>query len=384
VRTPRAIFLVNYDWFFVSHRLALGEALRDAGFDVAVAALQTGAHEAIERAGLRFHPMPFEPGGRNPAQEARTLAAITALYRNERPDLVHQVTVKAVLYGSLAARALGVPAVVNAISGLGYVFIERPEDRAPQKALRMAVKSTYRVALSNPRSRTIFQNPDDRATFEEARLIRRERTVMIRGSGVDTDRFQATPLPEGPPLAVLPARMLRDKGVEEFVNAARSLRGRFPGARFALVGGVDTQNPAGIPQATLEGWQREGVIEWWGHRKDMPEIFRQAHLVVLPSYREGLPLALAEAASSARACIATDVPGCREVVRHGSTGWLVKARDSGALAEAMAEALGSREELERRGRAGRAMAEAELSRPAVIARTVALYRELLGARWPVS
>lgn len=349
---------------------------------MSVAALQTGAQEAILRAGLRFHPLPFEPGGRRPLQEARTLAAITALYRREQPDLVHQITIKPVLYGSLAARTLGIPAVVNAISGLGYMFIERAEDRAALKALRAAVKATYRIALSNPRSRTIFQNPDDRATFEDARMIRREQTVLIRGSGVDLQRFPAAPLPNTSPIVVLPARMLRDKGVEEFVSAARVLRPRFPGTRFVLVGGVDTQNPAGIPKITLEEWQREGVVEWWGHRKDMPEVFQQAHLVVLPSYREGLPLALAEAAASARACIAADVPGCREVVHHGETGWLVKVRDSDALAEAMAEALSSRKELEQRGRAGRTLAEAELSRAAVLAKTIALYRDLLGERWP--
>lgn len=379
---PRAIFLVNYDWFFVSHRLGLGVALREAGFDVAVAALETGAHKAITGAGLRFVPMPFEPGGRNPAREARTVAAITNLYRRERPDLVHQVTIKPVLYGSLAARAVGVPAVVNAISGLGYVFIERPGDGPSHRALREAIKATYRVALANPRARTIFQNPDDRGTFEQARLVRRAHTVLIRGSGVDVEKFRTRPLPPGAPLVVLPARMLWDKGVGEFVEAARQVKRRHPEARFALVGGADRQNPAGIPEATLAKWREEGEVEWWGHRSDMPEVLAQAHLVVLPSYREGLPLALAEAAASGRACIATDVPGCREVVRDGETGWLVPPRDAAALARAMDEALSSPGELQRRGDAGRQMAERELSKPAVVSQTIALYRELLAGRWP--
>ena len=202
----RALFLVNYDWFFVSHRLALGQALRDEGFEVTVAALDTGAGRTIEQAGLRFVPMPFIPGGRNPLHEARTLAAIVDLYRRERPDLVHQVTIKPVLYGSLAARALGLPAVVNAIRGLGYVFIERPGDGVSHRALRSSIKAAYRLALDNPRVRTIFQNPDDRGVFEQAGLVRRDRTVLIRGSGVDITRFTATPLPDGDPLIVLPAQ----------------------------------------------------------------------------------------------------------------------------------------------------------------------------------
>lgn len=379
---PRALFLVNYDWFFVSHRLALGQALKNEGFDVAVAALATGAEAKIREAGLRFVPMPFRPGGRNPAEEASTVAAIAALYRRERPDLVHHVTIKPVLYGSLVARALRVPAAVNAVSGLGYVFIERPGDGVRHRALREAIKATYRVSLSSPRSRTIFQNPDDRYTFESAGLIKRHQTVMVKGSGVDLTRFQAEPLPEGPPLVVLPARMLKDKGVIEFVEAAKIVRRRLPEARFALVGGVDQQNPTGIPEAQLQQWHASGEVEWWGHQSDMPQVFAKASLVVLPSYREGLPLALAEAAATARACVATDVPGCRDVVRHGENGWLTRPRDAEGLAATLLEALSSRDELRQRGLAGRAMAERELSKPAVVGQTLAVYRELLGRRWP--
>lgn len=379
---PRALFLVNYDWFFVSHRLQLGVALRDRGFDVAVAALDTGASAAVRQAGLRFVPMPFVPGGKNPLREAFTAASVAALYRRERPDLVHQVTVKPVLYGSLAAAALGVPAVVNAISGLGYVFIERPGDGVAHRALRSGVKAAYRLALAGPRARVIFQNPDDRGVFEQARLVRREQTVLIRGSGVDLEKFPATPLPAGPPLVVLPARMLRDKGVGEFVEAARYVRSKLPQARFALVGGVDTQNPAAIPEAQLRAWDAEGDVAWWGHRKDMPAVLAAAHLVVLPSYREGLPLALAEAAASGRACVATDVPGCRDVVVDGETGWLVPVRDARSLGEVIERALSSPGELARRGEAGRRYAEEHLSKPAILAHTLDVYRELLGPRWP--
>jgi glycosyltransferase involved in cell wall biosynthesis len=381
---PRVLIVVNTDGFFVSHRLGIGRALRDAGCHVTVAAAPSAARATIEAEGLQFAALPFEPGSRSPPQEARSLLALERLYRRERPDVVHHVTIKPVLYGSLVARALGVPAIINAVSGLGYVFIERPTDTPAHAALRLAVKATYRVALSGRRSRTIFQNPDDLALFADAGLVARGNTVLIRGSGVDTARFGPSPLPDGEPVVVLPSRMLWDKGVGELVEAARVVKRSRPGVRFALVGGADSQNPAQVPPAQLEAWQREGVIEWWGHRKDMPQVLSQAHLVVLPSYREGLPLALAEAAASGRACIATDVPGCREVVRHGETGWLVPPRNAAALAAALDEALSDPAELARRGRLGRDLAERELALDAVVARTLDVYRELLGPRWPAA
>jgi glycosyltransferase involved in cell wall biosynthesis len=371
----KALVVVNADWFFLSHRLPLGVALRDAGWDVTVVAGDTGQTDRIRAAGLRYLPIAVDRGGRSITRDARLFADLVRLYRRERPDIVHHVTIKPVLYGSLAATALGIP-TINALSGLGYVFTERAGDGPKQRALREAVRLAYRAALANPRSRCIFQNPDDRAAFVDGGLVPRERTVIIPGSGVDTTHFAPTPLPPGVPLIVVPGRVLRDKGIVELVEAARIVRSRGVEARFALVGPLDLHNPAHLTEAEVSAWVKEGIVEWWGNRTDMPDVLAQSTLVVLPSYREGRPLALIEAAACGRACVTTDVPGCREVVRHGDNGWLVPAKRAPELADAIAAALGDRVELERRGRRGREIVLAEMSLDVVLGATLAVYEEL--------
>ena len=343
---PRLVFLVNEDSFFVSHRLEIGVAAREAGFDVVVAGGAGGGRSAIERAGLRWAAIDFDRGGRSVARDGRTLASIVALYRRERPMLVHHVTIKPVLYGSLAARLTGVRAIVNAISGLGFVFLS---DGLSGRALRAGVESAYRVALTGPRVRVVFQNPDDERLFVTRGLVSAERTVRFPGSGVNLDRFsEQAPSDADPPIVLLPARLLWDKGVGEFVDAARALRARGVRARFVLAGGGST-NPSSVPPARVRGWVEEGVVEAWGHRSDMPAVLAKASLVVLPSYREGFPLVLAEASAVGRACVTTDVPGCRDVIDR-SHGWYVPARQPGLLADAIADALSDRARLDEMGR----------------------------------
>lgn len=374
----RVLFVVNVDWFFLSHRLPLARAARDAGADVIVAAADTGRSDAIRSEGIGFVSIPMSRKGANPVGEVRTMAVLFNLYRRLRPDIVHHVTVKPVLYGSLLARRFERTAVVNAISGLGYVFTS--DSRA--KLLRLLVKKAYRLALNHPRSRTIFENPDDREEFIRLGLVRGEHAVLIRGTGVNCAVFQPTPEPVGDPLVVLPARMLWDKGVKEFVDAARLLQGRGQRARFVLVGGSDDGNPAAIPVRQLEAWSSAGYVEWWGHRNDMPAILADASVVVLPSYREGLPKVLVEAAASARPIVATDVPGCREVVQSGVNGLLVPPRDGVSLAEAIQVLLEAPELRMRLGQAGRHIAVSELSEEIVVENTMKLYRDLLGNKWP--
>jgi len=379
----KLLFLVNDDAFFVSHRLALGQAARDHGCEVIVAASASQASARIENEGIRFVPLRFDRGGRSLTRDARTLQKIIDLYRREEPYLVHHVTIKPVLYGSTAARIVGVPSIVNAVSGLGYVFIEGPNDGRSRQVLRRAVKAAYRFALGAHQSRTIFQNPDDRSYFIENNLVAPARTLLIPGSGVDVQRFAATPLPPETttPLVVLPARLLWDKGVGEFVEAARRLRQQGCQAKFVLVGSADSTNPARIEERQIHAWQREGIVEWWGHRDHMESIYQQAHVVVLPSYREGLPLALVEASSCGRACITTDVPGCREIVRDGVTGWLVPARDTAALAATLGAALADQPELRRRGAQGAQRVREGFSKDVVVAHHLKLY-ETLGLLGP--
>lgn len=372
---PLLLFVVNVDWFFLSHRLPLARAARDAGFEVVIAADDSGKSGEILGEGFGFVPFPFSRRGGAITEELWVLFQLLRLYRRLRPALIHHVTVKPVLYGSLAARALDNTAVVNAISGLGYTFIS--EERAT--VLRAVTKVLYKVALRRARTRNIFQNPSDLGTFVDMRLARRDQTALVRGSGVDCSLFHPTPEPEGVPIVVLPSRMLWDKGVREFVEAARRVREE---ARFVLVGDSDPGNFAAIPVQQLRDWVREGVVEWWGHRDDMPQVYSGVNLVVLPSYREGLPKVLLEAAASARAVVATDVPGCREIARHGVNGLLVPPRDGAALARAIQDLLRSPELREKFGRAGRDIAVAEFAEGIVVKQTLGLYRELLNAGWP--
>jgi len=238
------------------------------------------------------------------------------------------------------------------------------------------------MALNHPRSRTIFQNPDDREDFIKMGIAREGVTVLIRGSGVDCTAFPPVPEPEGVPVVALPGRMLWDKGVREFVAAARTLRSAGRVARFVLIGAPDQGNREAIPVAQLDAWAREGLVEWWGHRRDMAAVLAGATIVVLPTYGEGLPKVLLEAASVGRAVVATDVRGCREVVRPGVNGLLVPARDSQALAQAIERLLIGKELRTRFGEAGRRLAETEFAEPVVVKQTLAVYRELLDGRWP--
>jgi glycosyltransferase involved in cell wall biosynthesis len=374
---PRILFVVNDAPFFVSHRLALGIGARDAGYDVHVATPPGAAVAKILEQGLSHHEIRINRSGRNPWREAKTIEELRVLYARLAPDIVHHVTPKPILYGSIAARLARVPGVVNAVSGLGYVFLA-PGARAA--LIRAGVRSGYRFAFANPNSRTIFQNDEDRAIFLEPESPAWRRSVLIRGSGVDTKRFAAKAEPGGDPLVLLPSRMLRDKGVVEFVQAARALRGRGVRARFVLVGDSDPGNPAAIPRAELEAWQREGVVEWWGFRNDMPQVLAAAHVVCLPSYREGLPLALVEAAASGRPIVTTDAPGCREIVKHGQNGLLVPPRDADALAGALMKLIVDAGERAHMGARGRQMVEAEFSIEHVLAATLSVYRDLTATR----
>lgn len=369
---PRLLIVVNDAAFFLSHRLSLALGAREAGFDVHVATPRDRASPSIEAAGLAFHAIPLSRRAMSPLGEVKTIAALVALYRQVKPDIVHHVTAKPILYGGIAARIARVPAVVSAVSGLGYVFISQ-ERRA--RIVREGIRATYRVVTSHPNCAVIFQNEDDRRIFGSA--IRTPNVVMIRGSGVDLRRFAPSALPGGVPLVVMPSRMLWDKGVGEFVEAARILSQRGVKARFALVGGTDAGNPAGVPQERLEGWVREGIVEWWGMRTDMPAVLAQATVVALPSYREGMPKSLLEACAAGRPIVTTDVPGCRDVLAEGDYGVLVPPRDAPALAGALERLLGDRPRLERMA-ASAARAAPAFAVEEVLDRTVALYRRLLG------
>jgi glycosyltransferase involved in cell wall biosynthesis len=374
---PKILFFVTEDWYFWSHRLPLARAAKAARYQVTVVTRVQEYGDRIRAEGFKLIPLALQRRGSNPWQELRVIAQLVRIYRAERPDIVHHVAIKPVLYGSVAARFAHVRAIVNALAGLGYVF---SSSQWKARLLRPFVKLAYHFLLNRANSRTIIQNPEDQRLLTDAVFLGPDKTVLIRGSGVDVDVFAPAPEPQGVPIIVMACRMLWDKGAREFVQAARLLHSARISARFVLVGKSDAENPTGIPISQLVEWQQRGDVEWWGYRSDMHKVLAQAHIVCLPSYREGLPKVLIEAAACGRAIVATDVPGCREIVRHGENGLLVPARDSGALAEALKQLILDPALRQRMGRRGREIAEAEFSIERINRETLALYRELLAQR----
>ncbi len=305
----------------------------------------------------------------NLPRELATLFRLWRLYRRERPDIVHHVALKPVLLGGVAARLAGVRAVVGAVAGLGFLF------SGDRRASRVARLLKWSLPGLIGRGFAIVQNPEDAAMLADCGVAS-ARIRLIRGAGVDINCFSPRPELPGTPLVVLPARMLRDKGVGEFVEAARMLREQGVAARFALVGAPDPANPASISATELRTWAAAGVVEWWDQREDMPEVYAACHVVCLPSYREGLPKALLEAAACGRAIVTTDAPGCREVVRDGDNGLLVPVRNATALAMALRRLLADGGLRRVMGARGREIAVAAFSVERVVSETLALYREL--------
>jgi glycosyltransferase involved in cell wall biosynthesis len=373
--TGRLLIVVNDPAFFLSHRLPVATAAREAGFDVHVATADGRGIDRILAAGLAHHRIPLSRSGTRPMGELKLILALYRLFRELQPDVVHLVTIKPVLYGGIVARMARVPAVVLAVSGLGFVFL----DRGPRAALvRTFVSVLYRLAFGKRILRVIFQNPDDREALIRAAGLTRDKSLLIPGSGIDLSSYADTAFPASgsAPVVVMAARLLREKGVHEFVAAAHLLRDRGVIARFWLAGEPDPDSPGGVREADLSAWRAAGVVELLGPRDDIAHVFSQSDLVVLPSYREGLPKVLVEAAACGRAVVTSDVPGCRDAIVHNVTGLLVSPRDVVSLADAIERLLADQTLRQRMGRAGRAFAERTFSIESVVAAHLAVYREL--------
>lgn len=368
------MFVVNVDWFFLSHRLPIALEAQRQGYQVHIATGLTDKRIELERHGLVVHPLALDRSSIGFGNAWRTMIDLWNVFKAVQPDVVHLVTIKPVLLGGLVARLAGVPAVVVAVSGLGFVFMAHGAKAAVRRWL---VGGLYRVALGHRNLKVIFQNPDDRASLSKRAHLPDSKIEMIRGSGVDLTQFRHTPLPPGVPVVLLAARLLADKGVREFVQAAQLLRQQGVTARFCLVGGVDPANPASLADAELTQWINAGVVELWGQRSDMPAVLNAAYLVVLPSYREGLPKVLLEAAACGRAVVTTDVPGCRDAIDPGVTGVLVPVRDATALAAALAGLITDRARCQAMGNAGRALAESAFDVRQVVAAHLQMYQELV-------
>ena len=372
---PRILFVDHQVNDFLQHRMLLAHTLRNAGFDVHVALPREPGLEDISREGVPVHTIYLRRLSTQPLDELCALVSLIRIYWRLRPTLVHHIGLKPTVYGSIAARITGVPAAVNTLTGLGYLFTRRT---TKTRILRSIVAGGLRFSFSRQNHRVIFQNPDDRDCLIASGTVLADNAVLIKGSGVNLSLFTPEPEPVGPPVVLMASRLLWEKGVGEFVAAARALRANRNGARFVLVGEPDYGHPSAIPPATIEQWQETGDVEWLGWRHDMPAVIAQSHVVCLPSsYGEGAPRVLLEAAASGRPIVTTDSPGCREVVRHNQNGLLVPVHDGEALEGAITEMIGNAPLRAAMGTRGREMAVNEFSLEQVTNANLAVYRTLL-------
>lgn len=367
------VYFVTEDWYFCSHRLPLAVAAKEAGYSVYVVTRVNSHGVEIEAAGLNLVPVSLSRRSKNPFVEAMLIRRLTRIYKEIRPNIVHHVAVKPVIYGSIAARLANIPAVVNAMAGLGFVF---SSNNLMARVLRPVVKKLFSALLNNDKTAVVLQNPDDVEVVCSSGVVRRDRVTLIRGSGVDTNVFRQEPEADGVPIVLLASRMLWDKGVREFVSSAEILKAEGCEARFVLAGDNDDANPASVSVDQLNAWNDEGNVEWWGRCANMPDVLAKAHIVCLPSYREGVPKVLIEAASCGRPIVATDAPGCREIVIDGKNGMLVPIKDVDALVIAIRNLLASSELRKRMGHAGRQLVKEQFSIEKVIGETLAVYRSM--------
>ncbi|MDB4734237.1 glycosyltransferase family 4 protein [Akkermansiaceae bacterium] len=375
INKQKLLYFVTEDWVFCTHRLPLAVAAREAGYDVAVVTNVSVHADQIQQAGIRLIPYDLKRGSVNPFQAIALIRKLASIYKQEKPDLVHHVAIKPILYGAIAARLAGVKQVVNAITGMGYIFTS---DQLKARVLRPFINLAFKYLLNGKHSKLIMQNDDDRMTLIRSNIVDEEKTVLIRGAGVDTSEYSYSAGPTNqPPLIVLPARLLKDKGVVEFVGAAKLLKERGVSARFALVGDSDYQNHAAVSEPELKAWVESGILEWWGRKKDMPEVLESCHIVCLPSYREGLPKALLEGASCGRPIVTTDTVGCREVVVDGENGFLVPLYSTKELAGALQELIKDPDLRLQMGKRGREMVLEEFTIEKVVFETLAVYRGLI-------
>lgn len=377
----RLLLSSNTDWYLYNFRLALAKYLRQEGIEVTLLSPSGKFVPLLEESGFRWIPWRLGRQTITPWSEIASLRQVYALYKREKPDLVHHHTIKPVLYGTLAARMAGVKGIVNSITGRGYIFLG--EDRRA-RWLKRLVLPVYRLALNSPNCGVIFENPNDLQYFLDNRLIPEERAWLIEGVGVDPERFSPQPEPAGTPVVLLAARMLWDKGVGVLVEAARQLKSEIQ-VRVALVGDPDPGNPATVSQQTLEKWHAEGVVEWWGWQPDMPAIYHQSHIVALPTmYGEGVPTTLLEGAACGRPLIASDIPGCRQVVRDGFNGFLVPPSDSAALAQAIKRLVSDPALRGRMGNASRQLVLERFTHTQINAATLSVYQHILAKTTPTS
>lgn len=366
----KLLFIVNVDSFFLSHRLPIATAAIKNGYEVHLATQVTGPCSVLEAYGLIVHPLSLDRSSTNLASLLHLSFQFWRIFKKIQPDIVHLVTIKPVLLGGLIAKVAKIPGVVLAISGLGFVFVSSGMVAALRRWL---VVCAYRYLFTYPNLKVIFQNIDDCQMLIRLAKLPLNKVTLIRGSGVDLECYKNTSFPKTKPIVMLAARMLSDKGVREFVAAAQQLSKKNLLARFVLVGDIDSKNPNSLSRQEIDNWARQGIVEFWGHQNNMENVIPTAHIVVLPSYREGLPKVLLEAAACGRPVITTDVPGCRDAINPGVSGVLVPAKDVNALAKAIQYLLLNPALCRTMGREGRVLAEQVFDEKKIVGKHLEIY-----------
>ena len=368
---PKLFLVVNVDWFFLSHRLPIALEALKRGYEVTIFTIDTGKKAEIESYGLKCVSLPTSRSGTHILKELKVIALLWRYYKREKPEIIHHVALKPVTYGSIVCRILKIQNVTNALSGMGFLFAN------PEKVsfTRRILLSLFKIAFKNPYLKFIFQNEDDLNIIVDSGVVDKKQCYIIKGSGVSLNEFAYSVEPDDKKVRfTLPARMLTDKGIAEFVEAAKMIETQHPNkAEFILAGAIDMGNKAGIPETQIKDWDKEGFVQYIGFQTDMVKVVKEANVIVLPSYREGLPKSLIEACAIGRAIITTDVTGCRDVVTEGVNGFIVPAKNHEALAQAMEKLLLNRTLRLEMGKKGRAIAEKEFSIEGVIEKTFHIY-----------
>jgi glycosyltransferase involved in cell wall biosynthesis len=369
----KVLIVINEGKFFLSHRLTLAKAILSAGYEVFVACPDSEVTPQITAAGFNFCPITISRKGINPVTQIKLIYDLVSLYKKIKPDIIHHFTMKPMIFGSIATKWIHhSAAIINAPTGLGYVFTN---SSIKAKMLQPIVMILFKYAFSKHSMFAIFQNVDDKNFFEQYGLLKTTAYSIIKGSGIDDSIYIPAPESRALPIVLFPSRFLKDKGIHEFVAAAKQIQEKGIAARFVLVGDIDLNNPATLTVKQIQDWVSQGIVEWWGWQDNIVSVFHQVHIVCLPSYREGIPKVLQEAAACAKPIVTTDAPGCRDVVQEGDNGFLVPVKNSNILASRLITLIQQPDLREKMGKRGRERAQSEFSVNKIINDTLVLYHQ---------
>ena len=375
-KNKKILFLVNYLSFFLSHRLPVAEALLAKGFEVFIGygELRGADPKLLEQKGFKVDLIQMKPGSFNLTKDFKTIYYIWVFFKRVKPDIVHLVTIKPYLYGGIVSRLCGVQGLVTAVSGLGTLFVNKD---LKSKFIRLLLYHIYKLAFNHLNQKVIVQNKDDLKVLVNWGVLNLSKVKLLKGSGVKLENFRNLDEPGGTPTVCFAARLLRDKGVYEYVSAAKLLKERGIKAQFLLAGDLDINNPTGLKLDDLNKLKDEGYVKIIGYQKDIATLYAKSHIICLPSYREGFPKSLIEAAAAGRAVVTTDVPGCRDAIIPNKTGLLVPIKDSKKLADALQWLIENPKERIAMGKAGRKFAEKEFPIEKIILNHLDIYQDLL-------